>query len=249
MPLTFGSLFTGIGGFDLGLERSGMVCRWQVEIDPYCRSILSRHWPDVPKHDDVRTFPVGNAEVWNVDLIAGGDPCQGNSVIGSVHKRSREDLASHFLRIVATLRPRIVLRENPSVSRPDAPWTWFRFRSGLESLGYAVVPFRVRSCCVGLDHRRDRLFLLASIPDADCERLQGIDWDRVEARIARGTRCNGRVRVERDDLSEPRFLRTGNGIPRRMDRTIAIGNAVPPPVAEWIGQRIIASLDNPLPLR
>jgi predicted DNA-binding protein YlxM (UPF0122 family) len=53
MALTFGSLFAGIGGFDLGLERAGMTCRWQVEIDPWCRLVLAKHWPDVPKYDDV----------------------------------------------------------------------------------------------------------------------------------------------------------------------------------------------------
>lgn len=54
MPLTFGSLFAGIGGFDLGLERAGMKCRWQVEIDPYCLKVLAKHWPDVKRYEDVR---------------------------------------------------------------------------------------------------------------------------------------------------------------------------------------------------
>lgn len=57
MTMTFGSLFAGIGGFDLGLERAGMTCKWQVEIDPYARAVLGKHWPDVFRHDDVRTFP------------------------------------------------------------------------------------------------------------------------------------------------------------------------------------------------
>ena len=57
VDFTFGSLFAGVGGFDLGLERAGMRCRWQVEIDPYARRVLERHWPDVPRWDDVRTFP------------------------------------------------------------------------------------------------------------------------------------------------------------------------------------------------
>jgi DNA (cytosine-5)-methyltransferase 1 len=52
--MTFGSLFAGIGGLDLGLERAGMECRWQVEIDPFCRKVLTKHWPDVPKYEDVR---------------------------------------------------------------------------------------------------------------------------------------------------------------------------------------------------
>ncbi len=76
MTLTFGSLFAGIGGFDLGFERAGMVCKWQVEIDDYCRQVLAKHWPEVRRHDDVRTFPPRPKGPWSVDLICGGFPCQ-----------------------------------------------------------------------------------------------------------------------------------------------------------------------------
>jgi site-specific DNA-cytosine methylase len=99
--LTFGSLFAGIGGFDLGFERAGMKCVWQVEIDEYCRRVLAKHWPDVPRYDDVRTFPPRSCEwryeprrflprgpfrpnhrtdttraKWYADVICGGFPCQ-----------------------------------------------------------------------------------------------------------------------------------------------------------------------------
>ena len=79
--MTFGSLFAGIGGMDLGLEWSGMTCKWQVEIDGYARRVLAKHWPNVPKHDDVRTFPPNEGD-WNVDVIAGGFPCQDISNAG-----------------------------------------------------------------------------------------------------------------------------------------------------------------------
>ena len=69
--LTFGSLFAGIGGFDLGFERAGMVCKWQVEIEPYCQRVLEKHWPDVRRHDDIRTFPPTNPDEWRVDVICG----------------------------------------------------------------------------------------------------------------------------------------------------------------------------------
>ena len=74
VPLTFGSLFAGIGGFDLGFERAGMVCKWQVEIDDYANRVLRKHWPNVRKHDDVRTWPQPDTEP--VDVICGGFPCQ-----------------------------------------------------------------------------------------------------------------------------------------------------------------------------
>jgi DNA (cytosine-5)-methyltransferase 1 len=70
-PLTFGSLFAGIGGFDLGFERAGMVCQWQVELDPFCRRVLAKHWPAVQRWDDVRTFPPTPIEEWRTDVICG----------------------------------------------------------------------------------------------------------------------------------------------------------------------------------
>src|SRR3954465_6925164 len=76
MTLTFGSLFAGIGGIDLGLERAGFRCAWQVEIDPHARRVLAKHWPGVRRWEDVRPFPPEPADDWRCHLIAGGFPCQ-----------------------------------------------------------------------------------------------------------------------------------------------------------------------------
>src|SRR6476659_6413437 len=78
--IRFGSLFAGIGGMDLGLERVGMQCAWQVEIDEFCRKVLAKHWPDVPKFNDVKECGRYNLEP--VDLICGGFPCQDISNAG-----------------------------------------------------------------------------------------------------------------------------------------------------------------------
>jgi hypothetical protein len=75
--ITHGSLFTGIGGLDLGLERAGMVTKWQVEIDPYCTRVLEKHWPDVPRFKDVRD--VGKKNLEAVDVISG---VTGRDVMG-----------------------------------------------------------------------------------------------------------------------------------------------------------------------
>ena len=96
---TFGSLFSGIGGMDLGLERAGMVCRWQVEINTFCQMILTKHWPDVPKYADIRT--VGGSNLEKVDLVAGSFPCQPYSIAGK--RRGKEDdryLWDEMLRII-----------------------------------------------------------------------------------------------------------------------------------------------------
>jgi len=83
--MTFGSLFAGIGGFDLGLERAGMECKWQVEKDAFCQKVLAKHWPNVKRYEDI--FNVKKPE--SVDLICGGFPCQPFSVAGK--KQSDKD--------------------------------------------------------------------------------------------------------------------------------------------------------------
>jgi DNA (cytosine-5)-methyltransferase 1 len=78
--LTFGSLFSGIGGFELGFENAGMHCLWQCEIDKACLEVLEKHWPDTRRYEDVRTIGKGNLEA--VDIICGGFPCQDLSIAG-----------------------------------------------------------------------------------------------------------------------------------------------------------------------
>ncbi len=102
-----GSLFSGIGGLDLGLERAGMEVVWQVEIDDFCNKVLAKHWPDVARYRDVRT--VGD-DLEHVDLICGGFPCQPVSVAGK--RNGKEDerwLWPDYLRIVRIVKPRWVL--------------------------------------------------------------------------------------------------------------------------------------------
>src|ERR1700689_2914339 len=111
--LTLGSLFSGIGGFELGFERTGKIKTvWQVEIDDYCRRVLGSHWPAVSRYSDVRE--VGKHNLRPVDIVCGGFPCQDISNAG---KRAgidgeRSGLWSEYARIVRELRPRFVVVEN-----------------------------------------------------------------------------------------------------------------------------------------
>ncbi len=102
--MKFGSLFAGIGGFDLGLERAGMECRWQVEIDDYATKVLEKHWPDVKRYRDIRDV---NDLEW-VDLICGGFPCQDISYAGKGAgiEGARSGLWSEYARIIRLVRPR-----------------------------------------------------------------------------------------------------------------------------------------------
>jgi DNA (cytosine-5)-methyltransferase 1 len=158
--MTFGSLFAGIGGFDLGFERAGLRCKWQVEINEFCRKVLAKHWPDVRRHDDVRTFPPDDGTDWGVDVICGGFPCQDISVSGAGAgiDGKRSGLWSQYARIVRTLRPRYVVVENVSALLGRGLG---RVVGDLAACGYDAEWDCIPACAVGADHRRDRLFLVA----------------------------------------------------------------------------------------
>src|SRR5689334_6195299 len=106
--MTYGSLFTGVGGFDMGFDHAGMECRWQCEKDANCRKLLATKWPNVKIYDDITTIRAGQLE--RVDLICGGSPCQDLSVAG---KRAgmaggRSGLFYEMVRICKRVRPRFI---------------------------------------------------------------------------------------------------------------------------------------------
>jgi DNA (cytosine-5)-methyltransferase 1 len=170
LPLCLGSLFSGIGGLDLAVEAvTGARTVWQVEADPWCRSVLARHWPDARRYDDVRT--VGE-ELERVDIIAGGFPCQDVSVAGKragITGGERSGLWSEFARIVRVVRPRIVFVENVSGL---LSMEFGRVLGDLAALGYAAEWGVFRASDAGAPHRRERVFVLAV---ADSERIEGIE--------------------------------------------------------------------------
>ena len=155
--MNFGSLFAGIGGIDLGLERAGMACKWQVENNEFCNKILNKHWPDVPKYGDIRD--VGKETLETVDLIAGGFPCQPFSVAGK--RRGTEDdrhLWPEMLRVISELKPTWVLGENvPGIINIFLD----QAISDLEAEGYICEAFVLPACAFDAPHRRDRLFIIA----------------------------------------------------------------------------------------
>jgi DNA (cytosine-5)-methyltransferase 1 len=181
--MRIGSLFSGIGGLDLGLERAGVGRTvWQVEADPFCRGVLARHWPDAVRYDDVREVRGGAVEP--VDLLCGGFPCQDVSNAG---KRAgldgeRSGLWYEFDRLVGELRPRFVVIENVAAllgrGGPDV------LRS-LAARGYDAWWDCVPASAVGAPHRRDRLFIVAwRVGDAERERLEGEHDSGAAARAA-----------------------------------------------------------------
>jgi len=167
--LTVGSLFAGIGGFDLGLERAGMQIKWQVENNPYCIRVLEKHWPLVKRYGDVRE--VKWAEVEPVDLICGGFPCQPVSVASS-RKGDKDDrwLWPEFLQAIREVRPRYALVENVpgllsvggSKEHPEWKGRFARRVFGdLAESGYDTEWNIVSAADVGAPHLRKRVFILA----------------------------------------------------------------------------------------
>lgn len=221
--MNFGSLFSGIGGMDLGLERAGMACAWQVENDPFCNRILRKHWPDVPRYLDVRDVAI--SDLAPVDLICGGVPCQPFSTASAGKRRGTSDdrwLWPEMRRLVQGLKPRYVLVEN--VRGFDGPGLE-QVVSDLEASDYEVLPpLEVPACAFGYDHWRPRIWILAYSDN------KGEPGRSIHAEVAELPRCN----------SDTGSMGVEDGIPRRMDRMKALGNAAHVDIAEWVGRNLVA---------
>lgn len=157
--MKIGSLFSGLGGLELGLESAGLgETVWQVEQDALCLEVLERHWPHAKRFTDVRT--VGADELVPVDLICGGFPCQDVSSAGRGEGLGgeRSGLWFEFARIVGELRPSWVVVEN--VAGGALRWV-DAVVSGLEQLGYQALPLPLSAGDLGAPHRRARVFVVA----------------------------------------------------------------------------------------
>lgn len=159
------SLFSGVGGFDLGLDRAGMICAAQVEKDDYARGVLFRHWPDVPKFDDVCTFGRSSID-GSVDLICGGFPCQDLSVAG---KRSglageRSGLFHEFMRIADDFAPRWLIIENvPGLLSSNGGRDMGIVTGKLAELGYGWAYRVLNAQYWGVPQRRRRVFIVGCL--------------------------------------------------------------------------------------
>jgi DNA (cytosine-5)-methyltransferase 1 len=258
--MTFGSLFAGIGGFDLGLGRAGMYPSWQVECDRHKRVILERHWPDVPRHDDVRGF-AGEP----VDLVCGGDPCPSRSRARGNRPSRHPDLSGYFLAVVGRLAPRWVVRENVPAPTVD------HFDACLAALGYGTVVVRLDAAeATGQSRQRDFIVGCHSVPAQelartvfqDCKHGSGPYTTRLGTRPITPALTTHRTRYDSRDCyvwspwceqgvfrileSEEREALAGLPDGWTSDfspatRARMCGNAVVPAVAEWIGQRIVTA--------
>ena len=268
-------LFSGIGGFSLGLERTGgfetvAFC----EIEPFPRRVLAKHWPGVPIYEDVTklTGDILARDGIAVDVVTGGFPCQDLSVAGKqrgMGEGTRSGLWSEIIRLVGELRPRYVIVENvaallagPSERRGG----WFgRVLGDLAECGYDAEWENIPAAALGAPHRRERVWLVA-YPACKQNRgvfLSGLEPDviAIAAADTNEVRCKGGTQqpiqgqqyvpaqslrnatewISGWPLSASRVCHAHDGIPSRVDRLTALGNAVVPQIPEIIGRAILAA--------
>lgn len=262
-------LFSGIGGFSLGLERAGMRTVAFCEIDEWCRDLIAKRWPDIPIIDDVRSSSFPDA-----DIICGGFPCQDVSLAGrrAGVTGKRSGLYREVLRAVRLVRPKFTILENVAAllgngmgrvlgdvaeDRLDAEWDC------------------ISAGDLGAPHGRDRVWITLADPDK-LKRTQRCSkgagwwlWSTEEIGAARDPngvwqleppRLLGDIRRRIDDADRARtrwadnwqekfeaLRRMDDGVPTRLDRSAVanavkrLGNAVVPEIPEIIGRAILAA--------
>lgn len=168
--MKIGSLFAGIGGFDLAAQWVGWETAWFSEIEPYASAVLKKHWPNVPNHGDITKIKGG--EVEKVDILCGGFPCQDISLAGKGAgiEGTRSGLWRHYARLIEEIRPRYVVAENVSALRSRGLDTVLR---NLMALGYDAEWHCIPAAYVGAPHRRDRIWIVAWGPHANKPGLEG----------------------------------------------------------------------------
>ena len=185
-----GSCFSGVGMFDYGLQQAGYEIAWQIEWDEWCRRVLTKHWPDVPKYSDIKEVDANRLEP--IDLLIGGYPCQPFSVAGKQQGQADDrHLWPEMFRIIQALRPTWVIGENVaghiSMGLDDV-------LSDLESEGYSCQAFVIPACAVNAPHRRDRVWVLAYSESRGQQEQQtgdngGKQWGQAQERY--GSRTSG----------------------------------------------------------
>ena len=259
-----GSLFSGIGGFDLGLERAGMEIAWQVEIDDYCRKVLAKHWPNVPRYGDIREC----RNLGAVDLVCGGFPCQPFSTAGKQSgKEDHRYLWPEMLRVIQDTKSRWVIGENvPGIIHLELD----NVLSDLEGIGYATWTAIIPAVGVDARHKRDRVWIVAYSESngnmrepGDVRKTNGGSWEplqRFADRASNVSDSNGSgfkeqrstfaAHEEHETIErrcqwepEPGMGRVAYGISHRVDRVKGLGNAVVPKIPEIFG-RLILEIEN-----
>ena len=155
-------LFSGIGGFSLGLEQAGMQTVAFCEIDPFCQSILKKHWPLIPIYDDVAKLR--GKDIGQVEVICGGFPCQDVSSAGQQKgiTANRSGLWSEYCRLIGEIQPQFAIVENVIGLLQGGQGRWFgRVLGDLAEIGYDAEWHCIPAAYIGAPHFRDRVWIVA----------------------------------------------------------------------------------------
>lgn len=233
--LTLGGLFEGIGGFPLAAQWAGITPLWSNEIDPFCCKVLKKNFRHEIIQDDIRN--IGKHNLKPVDIISGGFPCQPFSKAGKKQgKKDNRYLWPEMLRIIREIEPTFVIGENVYGLIDMA---LDQVLDDLETLGYKTETYHLPAYTVGAYHNRDRIWIIGfkgNSHDTDTHSLRP---------HSKGMHIEGKAKFQHEQISlpgslvservrkgtHPRVFRDIDGIPNRVDRLRAMGNAIVPQVA------------------
>ena len=279
--MKIGSLFSGIGGFELGFERAfpNAETIWQVEQNKFCQKILKKHWPNSKIYNDVREINKTNTEI--PDILLGGFPCQSISIAGKKEGLSNENKSGlwwEFWRIIGDLRPKIAVLENvPNILRVGG----VEVVGSLAQIGYNCQWQIISAKSFGAPHLRKRWFCICW--PSDSNNVTGLQTHKEINAIRGGRkpwkkpsrssrrfvssysirfRPNEKQHIDTIDSKKtvtniqinPKALQSGNywkttvhppplcgvddGVPNRVDRLKALGNAIVPQCSEHIANQV-----------
>jgi len=236
-------LFSGIGGFSLGLERAGMETVAFCEFDEHAQKVLRKHWPGVPIHNDIRELDAKQFR-GTVDVVCGGFPCQDLSTAGKQvgFSGERSSLYRQMLRIISECMPRYAIFENVTGLLTGDSGRWFgQFLYDLAQIGFDAEWHCVEAAYVGAPHRRDRVWIIAYPREERRKRriAQSVRWEQSFSWCKNGRRSKDLP--DRCHLYPSKLCGSGDGIPKRVDRLARLGNAVVPQIPEAIGRAIMGA--------
>jgi DNA (cytosine-5)-methyltransferase 1 len=234
-------LFSGVGGFSLGLEKAGMRTVGFCEINPFCRAVLAKHWPGVPIWSDVRALGIEqiSSAAGVVDVVCGGFPCQDISNAGSKAglAGARSGLWSELLRIIEAVSPRFAIIENVSALRNRG---LEKVLADLNALGLDAEWHCVPASALGAPHQRDRIWIIAYPESLRRDERFGSAKDGWGLLRPGQLDCPSSWSTdENNDEIRSRAIRIVDGVPGRVERLNAMGNAVVPQIPEIIGRAIM----------
>jgi len=245
-------LFSGIGGFSLGLERAGFKTAAFCEIDQFCRKILAQNWPEVPIYNDICELN-GNALMEalgsKIEVITGGFPCQDLSCAGQqkgMDENTRSGLWWEMRRIISEVRPKFAIMENVSNFLSGKRGVWFgNFLASLAEIGYDAQWTCIPAAAAGMPHCRERVWVI-SYPSRLGWRMdifKKIDMSKALYKSSQNKKNAVLVAdLERSYPAIPEYLRVDDGVSVELDevknRISACGNSIVPEIVYQIGRLI-----------